>query len=152
MSELTRPLGKRPVTPVCRGPSPQSIPEHGKEPPRPPIWANYVDKKGGVGGTRRDIAQIMAYKSQWARCSSTNRRIGNETGSDPGDQQGAKYRIRGLSKGMKRPLRSDVPNPRHCTNTLPWVFATWGCYPGEIQCQFIILGKSSVSSSFLPKR
>ena len=40
-----------------RGPSPIRAKTYGKEPLQPSIWANYIDKKGGIGGTLRDIAQ-----------------------------------------------------------------------------------------------
>ena len=43
--------------PQRRGPSPIRAKTYGKEPLQPSIWANYIDKKGGVGGTPRDIAQ-----------------------------------------------------------------------------------------------
>ena len=39
------------------GPSPIRAKTYGKAPLQPSIWANYIDKKGGVGGTPRDIAQ-----------------------------------------------------------------------------------------------
>src|SRR5437762_3297730 len=55
----------------------------------------------------------MASNPQWAHGSPTSRRsLRKETGSDRGGQHGVKYRIRGLSRGVKPadPLRPTEPS------------------------------------------
>ena len=46
------------------------------------------------------LRKIMASITRWAQCSPPSRRIvRKETGSDPGGQHFAKYRVHELSKG-----------------------------------------------------
>jgi hypothetical protein len=75
----------------------------------------------------------MAYNSQWAPCSTPSRRIlRNETGSDPGGQHGAQYRVQGLSGAQLDDDATPVSRPLNIAhNTLPQVFARMGLLPLE---------------------
>ena len=58
------------------------------------------EKRAQAMGRLETLRKIMAYNSRCAQCSPTSRRIlRNETGSDPGGQHCAKYRVQRLSEG-----------------------------------------------------
>jgi hypothetical protein len=73
----------------------------------------------------------MAYNSQCAQCSTPSRRIlRNETGSYPGGQHCAQYRVQGLSGAKLDDDATPVSRPLNIAhNTLPQVFARMGLLP-----------------------
>jgi hypothetical protein len=71
---------------------------------------------GGAFLIPRPLAVVGYFNSEWAQSSPTSRRIvRNETGSDPGGQHCAQYRILGLSGPRKQglTLRERSGHPKH---------------------------------------
>jgi hypothetical protein len=84
-------------------------------------------------GRLETLRKIMAYNSRCAQCSPTSRRIlRNETGSYPGGQHCAQYRVQGLSGAKLDDDATPVSRPLNIAhNTLPQVFTRMGLLPQE---------------------
>jgi hypothetical protein len=82
-------------------------------------------------GCPETLRNIMAYNSQCAHCSTPSRRIlRNETGSYPGGQHCAQYRVQGLSGAKLDDDATPVSRTLNIAhNTLPQVFARMGLLP-----------------------
>ena len=113
------------------GPSPICAESYGKGPCGCQSGITTSTRRAELAGQPEILRKIMAHMSQCAQCSPTGRRIvRNETGSDPGGQHCAKYRILGLSRGVRR--ASSVRRGRPSTlRTIRYRRFShgWGCYP-----------------------
>jgi hypothetical protein len=106
---FSQPSSPPSATRAGTGGGPRGHPEVPAPSVRKPTVRDPLDRHSGEAGPPggaesvacpKTLRKIMASMRNRAQCSPTSRRIvRNESGSDPGGQQGAKYRVIGPSKG-----------------------------------------------------